>query len=322
MTDRGCRLVRGVGNVRAVDRPTVVTIGNFDGVHPGHQFVLDQTVAEARRHDAQSCAMTFEPTPQEFFLGERAPARLTTVVEKYAQIAAHGVDLHVVLRFGRALASMPPADFVSRLLVDGLGARAVIIGHDFRFGKDRRGDFDFLTRAGLAHGFETIEIEARMHGDVRFSSTAVREALTQDDFAAAAELLGRPFTMSGKVIRGEQLGRDLGFPTINIRPRRRVLPIEGIFAVRVSGSGPDGPLHDHPGVASLGTRPTVGGAGHLLEVHLFDFQGNLYGQRLAVEFVAKLRDEAHFESVETMTRQMHLDAEQARAALAESGRPS
>ena len=315
MTEPRTRLVRGLTNARDADKPTVVTIGNFDGVHLGHQYVLDQTVAEAGRRGCRSAVMTFEPTPQEFFQGAAAPARLTTLVEKYQEVCAHGVDLHVVLRFCPGLATMSAEDFVARLLVAGLGARAVIVGHDFRFGRGREGDFDFLTRAGREHGFETIEIEARMHGSTRYSSTAVRSALADGDFREAAELLGRPYRMTGRVVRGEQLGRELGFPTVNIRPRRITLPLHGIFAVRVSGEGPGGELRDHPGVASLGTRPTVGGEGHLLEVHLFDFRGNLYGRRLMVEFVARLRDEEHFDDVESMTEQMHHDAAAARAAL-------
>lgn len=315
MPERRTRLVRGLYNARPADKPAVITIGNFDGVHRGHQYVLDQTVAEARRRGIHGAVMTFEPTPQEFFQGDAAPARLTTLIEKYREVSAHGVDLHVVLRFGSALANMSAEDFVTRLLVEGLGARAVIVGHDFRFGRGRAGDFDFLTSAGDVHGFETIEIEARMHGDTRYSSTAVRSALLNSDFAAAADLLGRPYCMGGRVVRGERLGRELGYPTINIRPRRRALPLHGIFAVRVSGPAPGGQLRDHPGVASLGTRPTVGGAGHLLEVHLFDFQGNLYGRRMEVEFVARLRDEEHFDNVDTMIEQMHRDAAAARAAL-------
>jgi riboflavin kinase/FMN adenylyltransferase len=251
--------------------------------------------------------------PREFFAGDKAPARLMTLGERHMAFVRRGLDGHVCARFDAALAGTTPEAFIDALLVRALGARSVVVGHDFRFGRERSGNVATLRAAGARCGFEVREVEAQYHAGVRISSTAVRRALAASDFAAAAALLGRPFAMCGRVVHGERLGRTLGFATANLRPRRRVLPLHGIFAVTVSD---DGALVRHPAVASLGTRPTVGGRGHLLEVHLFDFQGNLYGRRLRVEFVAKLRDEAHFGSVTEMTAQMHRDAQAARTALA------
>jgi riboflavin kinase/FMN adenylyltransferase len=273
-------------------------------------------VDAAAEQGLRSAVVTFEPTPRELFQPATAPARLMTMRDKYERFDALGMDCHVVQRFSRGLAALSPEEFVSRLLVDGMDARVVVVGHDFRFGRDRAGDFDFLQAAGRRHGFETREVAACYQGETRISSTAVRAALAASDFVRAATLLGRPYTMDGRVVRGEQLGRKLGFPTINLRPRRQVLPLHGIFAVRVSDCGQVAPgLRDHAGVASLGSRPTVGGHGHLLEVHLFDFQGNLYGRRVSVEFVARLRDELHFDDLDAMTEQMHVDAAQARRQL-------
>ena len=310
------RLVRGMQALPREQQPTVVTIGNFDGVHLGHQHMLEAVLDEASRRTLRSVVVTFEPTPRELFAPESAPARLMTMGDKYQAFAALGLDCHVVQRFTRELAALSPDEFITRLLVGGLGARVIVVGHDFRFGRNRAGDVAVLQAAGQRYGFETREVDALFQGDTRISSTAVRAALAAGDFARAAALLGRPFTMNGRVVHGERLGRTLGFPTINLRPRRQVLPLHGIFAVRVSaGRAGAGSLRDHPGVASLGSRPTVGGHGHLLEVHLFDFQGNLYGRRVSVEFVARLRDEEHFDDLAAMTRQMHRDADRARAVL-------
>lgn len=301
---------------RSQDAPrsagSVVTIGNFDGVHRGHQFMLDKVRELAAQRELDSVVMTFEPTPREFFNAAQAPARLMTLIERHAAISARHLSGHLCVRFNRDVAAMTPADFVTTLLVRDLGAKVIVVGHDFRFGVRRSGNIDTLREMGLEHGFEVVEIAARYHDGVRISSTAVRSALADGDFALARALLGRHYAMCGRVVRGERLGRTLGFATANIRPRRTVLPLQGVFAVSVSDQIE---LTGHPGVASLGTRPTVGGTGHLLEVHLFDFQGNLYGRRLRVEFIAKLRDEVHFDSLGAMTEQMHRDAQDARAAL-------
>lgn len=308
------RLIRWSGAVPTGLARSAVTLGNFDGVHRAHQAMIRQVVDAA---PGRACVVTFEPTPREFFTPDRAPARLMTLTEKHAALRALGVDVHVSVRFDARIAGLSPASFAQGLLCDTLGARLVVAGHDFRFGRDRAGDVDDLRALGRSMGFDVTQIDAVRLGDVVVSSTAVRAALADADFSTAEALLGRPYTMCGRVVRGQQLGRTLGFATANIRPKRLKLPFDGVLAVTVS-DGED--LLEHPAVASLGTRPTVNGRGHLLEVHLFDFQGNLYGRRLTVRFVKKLRDEARFESLDVMTRQMHRDASDARDALADDAR--
>ncbi|MFK8015417.1 MAG: bifunctional riboflavin kinase/FAD synthetase [Gammaproteobacteria bacterium] len=306
------RLIRWRGRSRARSKGAVVTLGNFDGVHGAHQFMLRQVVKRARAQDLEAVVVTFEPTPLEYFQGDAAPARLMTLIEKHEAIAALGLDAHVSVRFDQSMATMSAETFASLLLHKTLNAREIIAGHDFHFGRGREGSLDTLRACGARDGYAVDEVAARYLGDLRISSTAVRDALAQSDFDQVGQLLGRRYRMSGRVVRGEQLGRTLGFATANLRPGRRVLPIEGVFAVTVSDAHE---LDQHPAVASLGTRPTVDGEGHLLEVHLFDFQGNLYGRRLHVDFVAKLRDEAKFSSLDAMTEQMHRDALEARALL-------
>jgi len=221
------------------------------------------------------------------------------------------VDRMVVLRFDRQMQGMGAAEFVDRLLVDGLGARHVVVGHDFRFAKRREGTVTTLREAGTLHGFEVEEVGEFLVDGERVSSSLVREALGRGDLARARTLLGRPYRMAGRVMRGQQLGRRLGYPTANLALHRKVVPLWGIFAVRVSGAG----LVDHPAVVSLGTRPTINGTDPLLEVHVFDFDGDLYGRYLDVDFVHRLRDERRFESLDALVAQMHVDAAQARAAL-------
>lgn len=305
-------LHRWRGGTRPVSDGSVVTLGNFDGVHRAHQHLLKSVVERAQAQMLDAVVVTFEPSPREFFQGADAPARLMRWTDKHVAFRDLGVDRHISVQFDQRMASMAAEDFARSLLTRTLGARQVIAGHDFHFGHARGGNLDTLRELGAKDGYTVDEIAARYHGEQRISSTAVREALATADFETAQALLGRPYAMSGRVVRGEQLGRTLGFPTANLRPGRRVLPLEGVFAVRVSDRDA---LIDYPAIASLGTRPTVAGQGHLLEVHLFDFTGNLYGRRLRVDFVAKLRDEAKFSSLEAMTEQMHRDAAQARAIL-------
>ncbi len=288
--------------------PCVATIGNFDGVHRGHQHVVSELKKEGARRNLPVAVVVFEPTPQEFFIGERSPARLTRFGEKYHLLEDAGVDKLVCLKFGSELSSMSPAGFIQRLLVDGMQLRHLVVGDDFRFGKDRAGDFSFLTQAGEQAGFTVARTDSFMLDSARVSSSGIRQALKQGDLAQAERWLGRPYSMKGRVIEGEKLGRRLGFPTANIHPRRTVCPVHGIYAVRVNGSG----LELWPGVASIGSRPTVtDGEEIVLEVHLFNFSGNLYGQSLEVLLLHKLREEKHFESVEALTEEMKNDADQA-----------
>lgn len=305
-----------VGLVRAGaaggSSPCVLTIGNYDGVHLGHQAVLSGVTSSAARRGIAAAVMVFEPTPREYFDAASAPARLTTVREKLSALQSTAIDRVICARFDRVMASMAPQAFIEELLVGRLNVRHVIVGDDFRFGHERRGDFDMLRAAGRRLGFDVDATATVSVAGERVSSTAVRAALAQHDLAAAERLLGRRYSMIGRVRRGRQLGRRLGFPTANIDPGRRVLPIQGVLAVEVHGAGPS-PL---PGVASLGTRPTVDGREPLLEVHLFDFDRSLYGRLLEVVFVAWLRPERHYDEVEEMVQQMHRDVAAAREILA------
>jgi riboflavin kinase/FMN adenylyltransferase len=255
--------------------------------------------------------LVFEPSSKEFIDPAGAPPRLTRWREKYAALAALGVQTLVTLRFDDAMRAMSPQCFVEALIVRGLGARHVVVGHDFRYGARAEGTIESLRAAGDSHGFVVEEMPAFIVDGVRVSSTAVRERLERGDCAGAARLLGREYRMLGRVVHGRELGRTLGFPTANLRLMRRRSPIAGILAVRVYGIGAE-PLN---GVASLGTRPTVNGVEPLLEVHVFDFDGDLYGREIEVEFIAKLRDELRFDSVDSMAVQMQLDAARARELL-------
>jgi riboflavin kinase/FMN adenylyltransferase len=289
-----------------------VAIGNFDGVHLGHQQILAVLKERGRGSRIPTAVVCFEPQPKEYFAGSGAPARLMRLRDKAARIAAAGVDELRVLRFDARLAGLAAEEFIARVLVDAMGAKQVVIGEGFRFGHERRGDAGILRRAGGTHGFSVTEVAPRLADGRPISSTRVREALAAGRLEEAKALLGRDYRISGRVVSGDELGRTLGFPTANLRLHRRVSPVAGIFAVRVSGAG----LVRHPGVASVGTRPTVGGGEWLLEAHLFDFDGDLYGARLDIDFIARLRDELRFPDLESMTRRMQDDAHEARRLLA------
>jgi riboflavin kinase/FMN adenylyltransferase len=304
-------LVRGLHNLRARHRGCAVTIGNFDGVHLGHQATLERLRGHARQSGLPATVLTFEPSPREFLSPARAPARLTRLREKLVLLRQQRVDCCVVLRFDSALQHVRGQEFVSSLLRQQLDARHVVVGHDFRFGYRGEGDLQMLLAAAAERAFEVDVVEPLMLGDERVSSSAVRAALASGDLDRAARLLGRRYSMQGRVMAGDRLGHKLGFPTANIRLHRRVTPLGGIFAVRVHGIDAE-PL---PGVASLGTRPTVNGTEPLLEAHVFDFDGDLYRRHLEIEFVARLREERKFATLEVMVTQMHDDARQARAAL-------
>ena len=301
-------LVRGLANLRDVHHGSVVTIGNYDGVHLGHQHMLSTVTARARELGLPATVVTFEPTPREYFEGDAAPARLMRLREKLEALPLYGVERVVVLRFDRHMQAMGADEFVERLLVRGLGARHVVVGHDFHYARRREGNIDTLRAAGARHGYAVEEVGRFLVDGERVSSSLVREALGRGDLARAGLLLGRAYRMAGRVRRGQQLGRRLGYPTANLALHRKVVPLWGVFAVRVSGAG----LVDHPAVASLGTRPTIDGTEPLLEVHVFDHDGDLYGRYLDVDFVRRLRDERRFESLDALVEQMHRDAAEAR----------
>lgn len=294
---------------------SVVTIGNFDGVHLGHQALVTRALERALPGE-QLGVVTFEPLPQAFFRPSEAPARLSTVRQKLALLSGWGVELCWLMRFDEVLSHLSPVEFVQQVLVDGLATRHVVVGEDFRFGHKRAGNVEMLDGLGQENGFSVETVAPVKLADQRISSTAIRQALAASDFNKAAAMLGRPFRMEGRVQVGQQLGRKLGYPTANLRVPVQPSPINGIFAVYCRRCSSITGSEWLPGVASLGRRPTVGGEDLLLEVHLFDFAADLYGQRLQVEFVAKLRDEVHFGSVDTMLVQMKRDEQHARKILA------
>jgi len=289
-------------------RPVALTIGNFDGVHLGHQALLQSLKQEAAARGLDTAVVVFEPHPREFFAPHQAPTRLTSLREKAERFAALGMGRVHVCRFNSAFARMQAADFIHALHAQ-LGGKFVLIGDDFRFGSGRGGDFGLMRTVGQQLALEVQAMHSYLEGGIRVSSTAVREALALGRLDAAQRYLGRPYSISGHVEHGNRMGRELGFPTANIQLRHNRPPLWGIFAVRVSIEG--GAWRN--GAASLGVRPTVAANGKpVLEVHLFDFGGQIYGQHLHVEFMHKLRDEAKFPDLESLKQQIALDVEQAK----------
>jgi riboflavin kinase/FMN adenylyltransferase len=296
-----------------IDRPVALTIGNFDGVHIGHQALLARLVDAARERNCIASVLTFEPHPRELFAPAAAPTRLTSLREKLELLGAYGVEHAHVQRFSRAFAALPPQEFLRRILVDALGVRWLLVGDDFRFGAKRAGDIPMIERAAREHGFEVEAMPSVNQGDVRVSSSAVRNALARGDLAHARSLLGRPYSISGRVVHGDKLGRELGFATANVQLKHNRPPLAGIFAVRVHGVAE----RERHGVASLGVRPTVKTDGRpTLEVHLFDYSGDLYRRHLRVDFIQKIRDEETYPDLEALKAQIARDCDAARAALA------
>lgn len=304
-------IVRGCKPGRDADRGCVVAIGNFDGLHLGHQAILAVLQERGREARLPTAVLGFEPHPREFLAPAEAPARLMRLRDQAERLAGIGISQLRVLRFNAELSRWDAGTFIERVLVAALGAKRVVIGQGFRFGRGRGGDVALLRREGAACGFAVDEVPPHRIGGSPASSTRVRQALAAGRLDEAKMLLGRDYRISGRVIAGQRLGRQLGFPTANIRLHRRVSPVAGIFAVRITGAG----VTAHPGVASVGTRPTVGGKEWLLEAHLFDFSGDLYRQRLDVDFVARLRDEIQYRDLGAMTAQMRDDARAARQLL-------
>lgn len=297
------KLIRGIHNLTQAQHGCVLTIGNFDGVHRGHQALLQRLAAEGQQRGLPVVAMIFEPQPLELFAGENAPPRLTSLREKLNYLAQSRVDYVLCVRFDRHFATLSAQEFISHLLVQRLGVKFLAIGDDFRFGANRQGDFSLLQKAGAQYGFDVVSTQAVCEGKVRISSTAVRQALERDDFVQAETLLGHPFALSGRVVHGDELGRTLGFPTANIPLRRLVSPVKGVYAVEVTGLG-DNPLK---GVANIGTRPTVAGIRQQLEVHLLDVVIDLYGRHINVILRKKIRNEQRFASLDELKAQIARD---------------
>jgi riboflavin kinase/FMN adenylyltransferase len=305
------RVCRGISGHDAP--PTALTIGNFDGVHRGHQAMLARLRQRAQELGLRACVLTFEPHPLELFAPQTAPTRLTSLREKLELLAGQGIECVHVDRFDRAYANRSPQDFIEQVLLAGLGMRWLLIGDDFRFGARRAGDFALLKEASAKYGFGLEAMPTVGHGGVRVSSSAVRAALAAGRLAAAEDLLGRPYSISGRVVHGDKLGRQIGYPTANVQLRHNRPPLSGIFAARTI----DGDGAVRYGAASLGLRPTVDNSGRAkLEVHLFDFAGELYGRHLRVEFMHKIREEEKFPSLDALKARIGLDCDIAREFFA------
>jgi len=290
----------------------VATVGAFDGLHRGHRHILDVVLSRAADRGVPAAVVSFEPAPKEFFAKDAPPARLMRFREKFEALQEIGIDVFYCPRFDAAMAGRSPDEFIDELLLGVLNVRHVVVGDDFRFARGRSGSVADLERRGGEAGFTVEQVPTVVSNGVRASSSSVRAALANGDLAAAALQLGRPYRMSGQIVAGQQLGRELGMPTANVRLGRSQSPLTGVFAVRVGGLEPGEWLG---GVASIGSRPTVGGVELLLEVHVFDFAKDIYGEHIQVEFIAKLRDEQHFPDLETLSAAMQRDAERARELL-------
>lgn len=304
------KIIRGLYNLPDPAQGCVATIGNFDGVHLGHQAVLTQLAMKADMLNLPAVVITFEPQPFEYFVPDKAPARLSRFREKVEALRAYSIQKLCVLRFNRQLAEMQAETFIQKLLVEGLNVRYLVVGDDFRFGKDRQGDFALLQQVGKQHGFQVVNMHTFAIDDMRVSSTRIREALQDGDLAVAEKLLGRPYRMSGRVAHGDKRGRKMGYPTANIHLHRAKVPLNGVYAVQLYG------IDEEPvnGVANIGVRPTISGSDKaLLEVHLFDFKRDIYGEHVQVYFLKKLREEQKFASLEQLIEQIHIDSAQAKS---------
>ncbi len=302
-------LIRGLLNLKRRHCGCVASIGNFDGVHRGHQAVIRQLQRHSKTLSQPAVLITFEPQPQEYFAAADPPPRLITLREKLALLDGLGVDRVLCLRFFRTLAEMSAHAFIESVLVNGLGVKHLVVGDDFRFGHGRVGDFALLERAGRQYGFDVERTETYHLDGERISSTRIRQALQSGDLVRAEQLLGHPYRISGRVAHGDRRGRSWGFPTANIHLNRRKAPLTGIFMVEVDG------IDAAPvaGVANLGNRPTLGGTRTLLEVHLLDFDRDIYGRYVEVRFLCKLRDEKRFENLDALKTQIAHDVHQARS---------
>lgn len=304
------QLIRGLHNLKLSERGCVATIGNFDGVHLGHQAIIGQLADKGAELGLPTTVIIFEPQPLEYFqTADQVPPRLTRLREKIQALRRYSVERVLCLRFDAQLAKMSAMQFIQRILVEGLGIRYLVVGDDFRFGAKRSGDFTLLRSAGEKYGFEAVPMRAFNIDGERVSSTRIRQALANGDLASAEKLLGRPYRMCGRVAHGNKLGRTIGIPTVNVHLHRIASPVKGIYVVEVFG------LHHEPvaGVASVGTRPTVDGTHMLLEVHLFEFSREVYGHYININFLHKLRDEQRFSSLEELKLNIQRDIDAAHA---------
>ncbi len=301
------KLIRGLHNLTSPLQGCVATIGNFDGLHLGHQHVITQLKTVGEIKDQPSLVIVFEPQPVEFFAPDQAPRRLSRLRDKIIQLSALGIDYMVCLHFNRDFASLTAEQFIQNILIDRLHIKHLVVGDDFRFGRDRSGDFSYLQQRGHEAGFEVENTHTLLIDDERVSSTRIRRSLAKNDLVTTRQLLGRPYTLSGKVTHGKKLGRELGFPTINLKMGNRPIAVNGIFAVLVKG------LDNRVlrGVANIGTRPTVNGSGTILEVYILNFNDQVYGSCVDIEILHKIRNEEKFASLNALTVQINQDINEA-----------
>jgi len=301
-------LVRGMHNLKAQHQGCVLSIGNFDGIHLGHHAVLSRLLSESKRLNVPAMVMTFDPQPEELFSGDNAPARLSRLRDKFVQLDKLKLDRLLCVSFTHQFANISAQDFINELLIKKLNIKFLVIGDDFHFGYQRQGDFQLLLQAGKQHGFEVIDTQSLIHQTQRISSTCIRDFLMQGKLDAAAEMLGRKYSITGRVSHGRKLGRTIGVPTANLPLKRRVSPVSGVFVVSVLGIK----NKIYQGIANIGTRPTVAGERQQLEVHIFDFKGDLYGEQLEVILERKLRSEVKFDSFAALKIQIDKDIEDAK----------
>lgn len=306
------QLIRGLHNLQrfnsAFSKGCVLTIGNFDGIHLGHRKVLTAVHEKAEAMGLPSVVMVFEPLPIEFFAPQKAPVRLMNLREKLQAFASTHIDYVLCVRFNAEFASLSAEEFVHQILLDALSVKHLVVGDDFRFGKQRQGDYGFLQAQGLENGFIVTDMPTHCDNEQRVSSTRIRAELAKPDLQAVKKLMGAPFGFNGRVIHGQKLGRTIGFPTLNLNPKRIQMPVQGVFAVRVNGIA-DKPW---PGVANIGLRPTVDGVRPSIEVHLFDWNQDLYGRHIDVVLCQFIRPEMKFNGLDELTAQIRQDAQQAR----------
>jgi riboflavin kinase/FMN adenylyltransferase len=301
-------LIRGIHNLKAQPQGCVLSIGNFDGIHLGHHAVLSRLLAEAKRLQVPATVMTFEPQPAELFAGKNAPARLSRLRDKFVQLEKLNLDRLLCVSFTHEFANLSANDFIEQLLIQKLNVKFLVIGDDFHFGYRRLGDFALLQEAGKKHGFEVVDTRSLSQDACRVSSTRIRSALAKGQLDQAEQMLGRKYSITGRVGHGKKLGRTIGVPTANLFLKRRVSPVSGVFVVSVLGID----NKTYAGIANIGCRPTVNGERQQLEVHIFDFVGDLYGHQLEVLLEKKLRDEVRFDSFAELKIQIDKDIQQAR----------
>ncbi|MGB5582694.1 MAG: bifunctional riboflavin kinase/FAD synthetase [Gammaproteobacteria bacterium] len=305
------QFVRGLHNLKSEHRHCALTIGNFDGVHQGHQALLRLLAQKSNEHNLPACLMSFDPLPHEYFCKNDPAPRLTSARERYTSIVELAPslrpDMLLILPFNDALAQLTAEEFIVQVLVDALAVKVVVIGDDFRFGKGRAGDFDYLRAAGDQYGFEVLALPTYSVDNVRVSSTGVRQALMEDRLSDAEHMLGRPYRICGRVAHGDKRGRTIGFPTANIRLKRPAIPISGVYTVTLCSTE----LGAVAGIANIGKRPTVDGVRDQLEVHLFDFAEDIYGMNVCVSFHHKIRDEKKYDTIELLKQQIEIDCARA-----------